>query len=125
MAHYPWLLLALLAPGCAARSSPPEAAHWEAAVRLACRFCGQHCPRWGLGYMTDVSMFCCMVLMGLPLGTSKVVEALGGRGAWARKAEPPPPEEPSSKTQAKKQARAAAAADAQPPQPSLAGAPVA
>ena len=71
-------------------------------------------------------MFCCMSLMGLPWLTNKIVDAMGGRGAWAEKAEalglrtPPPSAVPDSKTQAKKAAKAAAAAANNPEKPTFA-----
>ena len=71
--------------------------------------------RWGCGYITDWTMFCCMTLMGLPHFTGVAVDALGGPGSWRMgKASAPPvpakaaaPADPTSKRQAKKQARAA------------------
>ena len=71
---------------------------------------------WGFGYVSDFALLCVITLMLMPWATDKVVELLGGRGAWAalaekwglRKPRPPPPTG-DSKTQAKKAAKAAAA----------------
>ena len=40
---------------------------------------------WALGYITTPVMTVCILLMLMPLGTKKVVDNFGGRGAWAPK----------------------------------------
>ena len=40
---------------------------------------------WALGYFSDFNMFLALFLMMMPMLTSRTVEALGGRGAWAKK----------------------------------------
>jgi len=45
----------------------------------------QAAAAWALGYMDDRSMGLLIFMMVLPVCASKAVEALGGKGAWAKK----------------------------------------
>merc|ERR1711998_412830 len=40
---------------------------------------------WAFGVMSDEYLFFALFLMGMPLMRDKLVECLGGRGAWAKK----------------------------------------
>jgi len=63
---------------------------------------------WSLGYLSDFYFFFVMAMMAMPLLKDKMVEKLGGRGAWApkpveasaapakgKKAKPGPPPKPT------------------------------